>query len=225
MKPKKAKKHIEKLVGGEDDYAASHAWYINNGFAALGTQYNQWAEQVFWGGYQLHLCMLDAAGTCKQYSTAYDRLTKFNPGWKGFYPSQYTVQEKIDMEGNTEDKVISDMAELKNLRNKKNAEKFYFAGIKYNLSSIKLKHETNDDWGWEAFGNAKAEKEGIYIRKTLDAYVIVNFALNGHPDRQVYGSESVVANYMSKWIKSQLLDEDAESTYLKEVDDAIDNAF
>lgn len=211
----------DKEDGGPSPCKATIDWYIDNSLAKLNTQYNNLANDVFWKTYNLHLCIIDTAGNVKQYSTYYDRLTKFNPSWVGFYPSVYTVSETIDMEGNTQDKTIKDMDELKELRNKKKADKFYFAGLKYNLSDIKLKHPTNDDWGWEAFGNCKEAMECIYIRKTKNHYTIVNYGLQGTKTRQDYGSESTVANGLSKFIKKNLLDEDADSMYFEEVEDAI----
>lgn len=223
---KKAAKGLKKglcPVEDEDPRDATVDWYLQQGFANLSTNYNQWATKVFWEKYNLHLCILDAAFTIKQYSVGYTVLTKYNPAWVGLYPSVYTVQETADEEGNKKDVQIDDKQQLQNVRNLKQGTKFYFAGILYMVSKVDLKG-ADDSYGWQLLAeDKKVTHEGIYIRKTQDAYVIINFGLNTNKNgRQNYGSAGNVALILSAFVKKELLNDEHETNpvFLKELDAA-----
>lgn len=227
-KQKKAVKHLKKgLYPGEEDQRDETVdWYINmqGGFGALGTHYNQLADKVFWEKYNLHLCLLDSNFAIKNYSKNYTRLTKYNPSWVGMYPSVYTVQETADEAGNKKDVPIDDKQQLLNVRNLKSGTKFYFAGILYMVTKVDVKGP-DDSWGWQMLAeDKKVTQEAIYIRKTQDAYVIINFGLNTNKEgRQNYGSAGNVALILSTWVKKELLNEDNDAIaehYLKELDAA-----
>lgn len=228
QKPKKNMRMLKKflLPEDEDPHNETIQWYLNRGFAALSTEYNQLSDDIFWGKLGLHLCVLDASnfGTRQYSSKGYAGLAKYNPAWIGFYPSTYTVQVTIDEEGNKADKQIADTQQLTNARNLKKAEKFYFAGNLYKTVKVELKHETNDAKGWMLLAEDKESNEGIYIRKTKQAYIIINFALQTNKTgRTIYGSSGNIAVVLGNWCKKVLMDQDADNPYLDVSDDDNDD--
>jgi len=233
---KKAAKNLKKALYPKEDEPAEPRdgtvdWFLNmqGGFSVLTPTYNQWADDVFWKKYNLHFCLLDSNFVIKNYSKNYTRLTKYNPAWVGMYPSVYTVQETADEEGNKKDVPIDDKQQLLNVRNLKPGTKFYFAGIMYMVTKVDLKG-ADDTWGWQMLAqDTKVTHEAIYIRKTLDAYVIINFGLNTNKEgRQNYGSAGNVALILSTFVKKELLNEENEAiatNYLKELDNATNESW
>lgn len=196
---------------------ATVKWYLDNGYGQMTTTYNQYAASVM-DPLDLYVCVLDTNFTARNYSTTYKRLTAFNPAWVGLYPSTYQWEVKLDMEGNTDTITIKDVEQLQKIPSLKPAEKFWFAGVQYNASKVQLKNESDLSWGYDFIAEDKKKtQEGIYIRKVLDAYFIVNYALNTNKERQTYGSSGNVCEVLRNYVKKTFLNEDyGESTFWQE---------
>jgi len=226
MKKKKAKKHLEKLSDlNEGEYMETLNWFIAQGFGAVSTQYNQIADAIMWQKFNIHFALLDVHGNAKQYSQYYTGLTKFDPNFIGFYPGTYNVEYNVDME-TTAQKTIVDFDEIRTLRNKKGGQTFYYGGHKYTITKVIAKHDSDDTWGWQAWAKCTPVKEGIYVRKTQEAYLIFNYGLEGNKERQFYGSDVFMKECLSKFIKKILLNEDDyDNSFLTEPEDAQNDEF
>lgn len=213
---KKAAKDFEKKIA-EHKTDQTIQWFLGLKLAGTSTKYNQWADRM-WSDLAVHFCILDSSFTIKQYSTTYSHLTKINAGWKGFYPSQYNVKVLIDEDGNMGDKKIVDTDELAKVPQLKRGGTFYFANIKYKVSKMSANLDN-----WELLAeDTKDTKEGIFIRKTGDAYLLFNFALQTHTTRQFYGSAPKVAILFQKYINQVILDEDNPNFPYTEVNDDVE---
>lgn len=226
MKPKKAKKDFEtkcsKLLEALDPEIQCRpdlkpardalAYYMGEhvGVRATNTQYNALAD-VIAPQFNLHFCLVQpSTKAIQQYSTGYKELTKFNPAWVGFYPSNYSWEVTIDEAGNKGNIQIDDWEQLNKLPSLNRGEKFFFAGIQYNVGNFDYKEGQNEAMGWQVFcEDKKTSQEGIYIRSYGDTLFIFNYALNTHKTRQTYGSSAVVAMLIgSKLLKGLLNAED-----------------
>jgi len=180
-------------------------WCIQQKVAGTTTTHNCLSEE-YWESYKFNFCLVDSNLVTKQYSTKYNRLTQIHASWVGFYPSTYEVEQVVDEAGNTNKVTITDTDELNKIPTLKGGNKFYFANLKYTVVQTQLKR--GGAGGYLLLGESAKEKEGIFIRKTGDAWFIYNFALTGHPDRQVWGSARAMMGVFMSHVKSTYLDED-----------------
>lgn len=190
-------------------------WFRNTAKWANTTAANPQLAQFIWRDLAMHFCMLDTtagatmeAVKTKQYCTRYWGLDKYGCG-KGFYPSRYTVQVAVDEAGTMADKKINDMDELAKIPSLKKAEKMYFAGKQYKMVNFQLRDKKND-YGWRFLGTCAADKESLYVRKGKQGYIILNFAMNGHPYRQDYGSGQATWGSMHKYVEDIFYKVDGE---------------
>jgi hypothetical protein len=220
---KKTKGALKGLKTMHTRHAADQTvqWYMNNGMANTSTTYNNWSKKLF-DEMDIHFCLLDAGGNCKQYSQDYKGLTKFNPSWVGFYPSTYTVQEVIDEAGTTQDKTITDMEELKNFPTMRKGATFYFAGVKYKVSNV---DKTRGQGNYIGFAEDKNDaQEMIVIRASKGGWAIFNIGMVGNKKRQNYGSGVAINECIRDYGKSVLFSEEtATGTPFMEQDEAYDD--
>jgi hypothetical protein len=160
-------------------------------------------------------------GQCKQYSKAYTRLTKFDPTWIGFYPSQYQWSVVVDEAGNTEEITVNDMEQVKNVRNVRKGGNFWFSGQMYKMVAFTPKHKTDDSWGWSFIALCK-NNEAIYGRKTLDHYALFNLGSKGTKTRQDYGSLPAIKQIMDKCFKAVFLNDEDGDPYFTQAEGAED---
>lgn len=220
---KKTSKALKLLKSMPSRHAADQTiqWYMNNTMAGTSTTYNNWSKKLF-DEMDIHFCLLDAQGGCKQYSTDYKGLTKFNAAWVGFYPSTYTVQEVIDEAGTTQDKTITDMEELKNFPSMRKGATFYFAGVKYKVSNVDV---TRGQGNYIGFAEDKNEtQEMLVIRASKGGWAIFNIGMVGNKKRQNYGSGVPICEAIREYGKHVLFSEEtASGTPFMEQDEAFDD--
>lgn len=209
--PKKvsAKKGDKMLKARIADLEADQTfqWYLNQGFQNLSVQYNQLADDVMLKQLHMHLCILEKSNDplwpkTKSYSKNYAKL----PGdAKGFYPSTYTIQKKIDIDGNTEPVEIVDMNVLNEAHKLKTGNDFWFCNVKYKVTLVTLKDSGVPEHGWELRAESKEHKEAIHVRSTHKVYIILNYAMEGNTERQVYGSGRSVSSTIGQKLIAELL--------------------
>lgn len=200
------------------------AWLnVQGGMMGVGLQStyvlntNNWAYKNLWYRDNIVSCFLHPnPGTYTYQFTPgvgingekiYDEMTKYKKAFVGFYPGQYTVEEKIDEEGNTRQVQITDTEQLAKLPTLNRGDKLYFAGLKY--AFIQREHTKkggeDDPKDYACIAECKAAHQCLFVRVTEGGIIVLNLGMPSSKTRQGYGSSQLVFSELQKFVKKVYL--------------------
>jgi len=208
-KKKQRIKHWKKMQE-EHILDPNFGWFLKNkmGIAHPSVEHkNNFMPPCFWK-HNVHFCLLWKNPQYPDYQT-YGYYTKqychvYNRnGRDGFYPTNYTMQEKADEAGeNMKEVAVNDLEQLATLPTKNKGSKFYFAGVKYTITVKMIKNDEKDYDNYSILAENKPLQELIIVRHTQDSYAIFNIGKEGNTKRQNYGANSLVHDMVNAYCKN-----------------------